>query len=388
MLPRVPLSDELQARLGDPAFWRAYFFDDHVPDETDEDDYQGDEHDASPLVVEFPVGGGYALVLDIGAGFSMIKLGMRTPDSGQTLELGWDDQAHWHPDALRWAELDLIARAGAIVDPRLRHPGPVLALVARFVVLDHDDNLDAITPLMDAAFGPPPLPRLDVDPLAPTLPIDFGPLVPVATWWPRTRDWLHRVDGRHSGVAWHRHDDGTWTVDQQDENDVDRYLCSLRRPGGEFPFADWRKLVTAAEATLATGDLPTPASSIEQCWTAEERTATPRGSLIAARFGPSPLRDSRRYLLTLELPVRGRSSSYELAVRTDLDRTLREADRGWAESSGATWSPGRGWTAATFGIGVIDSLDAGIALIRQVLRRHRADPETRLTSNRQPIRLD
>ena len=379
----MPLPAELRARLDDPDFWRAYLFDDSTPDGNEEA-----EDEASPLLAEFPIGGGYMLVLDINIGLGVVTLGMRAPDSAQTWELGWDDQAHWHPDALRWTELDLIARATAVVDPALRHPGPVLALAARFVVLDHSDNLDAITPLMDAAFGPTPTPRIEADPTTPMLPIDFGPPLPVATWWPRTRDWLHRVDGRHSGVAWHRDDAGTWTVDQDDSVEVARYLYSLRRPGSEFPFAAWRNLLTAAETTLATGDLPTASSRAEQCWTDEEREGLPRGSLLADRFGPSRLRDSRLYRLGLELPLEGRSNAYANALRADLDRTLREADRGWAEISGTTLTPERRLTAVTLSICVIDSLDAGTVLIRQVLRRHPASPETRLTHHREPIPLD
>lgn len=376
----MPLPAELRARLDDPDFWRAYFFDDSTQDGDEED--QEDEHEASPLVVQFPVGGGYMLVLDINVGLGRVTLGMRCPDSAQTLTLGWDDQAHWHPDALRWTELDLIARAAAVVDPALRHPGPVLALAARFVVLDHTDYLDAIIPLMEAAFGPTPTPRIELDPTTPMLPIDFGPPVPVAVWWPRTRDWLHRVDGRYSGVEWHRDEVGTWTVDQDDSDEVDRYLYSLRCPGGEFPFAAWQDLLAAAETTLATGDLPTASSRAEQCWIDEERAALPRGSLVVDRFGPSPLRDSRLYRLRLELSVQGRPNAYANALRTDLDRTLREADRGRAEIFG------HGQSAVMLSIGVVDSIDAGTALIRQVLRRHRASPETRLTHQRQPIPLD
>ncbi|GAA3247647.1 hypothetical protein ACFO1B_38805 [Dactylosporangium siamense] len=376
----MPLPTELRTRLEDPDFWRAYCFDVGADDAADEDEEPDVE--VVPLGAVFPVGGGYALVLDFDTGFGIVRLGMRTPDSASTLELGWDDQAHWHPDALRWTELDLIARAAAVVDPTLRHPGPVLALAARFVVLDHGDDLDAITPLMDAAFGSPPPPRVETDPMTPTLPIDFGPPVPVAVWWPRTRAWLHRVDGRHSGVAW-RQEAGTWTVDQDDSVDVDRYLYTLRRPDGEFPFAAWRDLLTAAETTLATGDLPAASGPAEQCWIDEERAGLPRGSLVAARFGVSPLRDSRLHRLRLELPVGG----HAYAVRVDLHRTLREADLGWAETSGSTPAPGGG-QAMTISIGVVDSVEAGVALIQQVLRRHRTGPEARLTFHREPIPLD
>ncbi|GIF09509.1 hypothetical protein [Actinoplanes siamensis] len=380
----MPLPADLQARLNDPSFWRAYFFE----DEGIEDEGEDVQDDEESIVVEFPVGGGYALTLDICVGLHMVNLAMRTPDSPETLELGWDDEAHWHPDALRWAELDLIARAAATLDHTLRHPGPVLALAARFVVLDAGDDLDAITPMMDAAFGPPRAPQVGVDPMAPTLDIDFDRPVPAEPWWPKTRDWLHRADGRHNGVAWRHGDDGVWTVEQDEANNADRDLYSLRCPGGSFPFTAWARLVTAAEATLAAASLPMPENSAEQCWIDEERTSAPRGSLIAARFGPSPLRNSRRYLLDLHLPMEGRPNSYAVAVRTDLDRTLREADRGWAESVGSSSTPGRGLTEVWFSIGIVDSLDAGVALIRQVLRRHDTDSAVRLTRNRELIPLD
>jgi hypothetical protein len=118
----VSLPAVLQARLDDPDFWRAYFSDASTEDRDDEDEENEAEPGVSPLVAEFPVGGGYSLVLDIDTGLGVVRLGVRTPDSAQTLELGWDDQAHWHPDALRWTELDLIARAAAVVDPRCGIP--------------------------------------------------------------------------------------------------------------------------------------------------------------------------------------------------------------------------------------------------------------------------
>ncbi|GGN80379.1 hypothetical protein GCM10010112_55880 [Actinoplanes lobatus] len=381
----MPLPVDLQARLDDPDFWRAYFFQDEA---TVHDDEEDEDEDESSLVVEFPVGGGYALVLKIYVGLHMVNLTMRTPDSNEALRLGWDDQAHWHPSALRWTELDLIARAAAVLDPALRHPGPVLALAGRFVILGRGDDLDAITPMMEAAFGSPRLPRVQADPMVPMLDIDFGPPVPVKTWWPRTRDWLHRVDGRDRGVVWSQDAAGTWTVGQDKANEADGVVYSLRCPDGDFPFAAWQKLVSAAEATLAAGTMPAPESPAEQCWIDEERVGAPRGSLIAAHFGSSPLRDSRLYLLDLDLPIEGRSHAHALAVCADLDRTLREADRGWADTAGSTFTPGRGWTAFALRIGIFDNLDDGVALIRQVLRRHRTDPETRLTRDREPIPFD
>jgi hypothetical protein len=364
----MPLPAELHKRLETPEFWRAYLFEADVlddEDDLDDDDLDEDEDEDEggddSIVVEIPVGGGYALVLDIGGEFDMVDLGMRTPDSAEILEIGWDDQAHWHPDTLRWDELDLIARAAAVLDPALRHPGPVLALAGRFVILGPGDDLDAITPLMDAAYGTPP---------------------PGAGFWPRTRDWLHRVDGRPHGIAWQRNPAGDWAVDQSETAAVTRDLYSVRRPGSAFPFAAWRELLAAAQATLAAGPLPTPENDAERHWVEETATGVPHGSLIAARCGPSPLRDSRRFSLALNLPG---SHSYTAAVCADLDRTLREADRGTAMVTGGT--SGGGHASALIDIGVVDDLDAGVVLIREVLRRHSPAPDARLSHRREPIPL-
>jgi hypothetical protein len=220
----MPLPATVQARLDDPAFWRAYLFDGKI-DTGDDDEPQP----AEPIIVEFAVGDGYALVLDIDGGLDMVDLGLRTPGDDEVLEIGWDDLAHCHPDTLRWAEIDLIARAAAVLDPTLTHPGPVLSLTARFVVLDAADDVAAITSLMDAAFGPPP---------------------PGADWWPRTSAWLRKADGRGHGIAWQRDDNGDWSIDQVEPTTGDRDLHSVRRPGSKFPYAAWREVLAAAQETV------------------------------------------------------------------------------------------------------------------------------------------
>ncbi|MDR7276594.1 hypothetical protein [Catenuloplanes atrovinosus] len=233
----MPLPADVQSRLRDPGFWRAYLFEPQDEDDDLYDDLDEDDDEDASFVVEFPVGDGYALVLDIDVSIRMVNLALRTPDSDETLELGWDDEAHWHPHALRWVELDLIARAAAALDPGLPHPGPVVALTSRFVVLaatepgDPDDvgPLDEITRLLDHAYGPPPA---------------------GAPWWPSADDLLDRIDGRGNGVVWRRDAVGDWTVDQDETDPAGFALYSTRVPGGEFPFARWRELLAAAAATL------------------------------------------------------------------------------------------------------------------------------------------
>ncbi|GAA1656594.1 hypothetical protein [Actinoplanes couchii] len=327
-------------RLDDPEFWRIYLFEE-------------DPSEDAPIVVEFPVGGDYALVLDIALDIPQINLEIRVPDSAEKLELAWDDQVNWHPDALRWTELDLIARATARLDPVLRHPGPVLALASRFVILGPDTDLDAVTPLMDAAAGPS-----------------------------RTRDWRHRADGRHNGITWASNEAGAWTVEQDESKYTDRALYSTRTPNGDFPLAAWQQLLTAAESTLATATaLPNGA------WADEEHTKAPRGSLIAARSGPSPLQNSRRHLLKLRLPTDNRPESYAQVVTANLDHTLRTADRGRAESSSYIMIPGEGRLSAAVTITVIDDVEAALPLIREVLSRHDADPRSHLSHNGNQLSL-
>ncbi|MEU4692362.1 hypothetical protein [Actinoplanes sp. NPDC023714] len=374
----MPLPAELSDHLENPDFWRVYFFEaeyDELFESADGDDDldDGGDDSAGGLVAEFPVGGGYALVVDIDLEIGSIELGLKTPKSDDPLELGWDDQAHWHPHALRWSELDLIARSAAVLDPALPHPGPVLALAGRFVVLARDQKtttsdpgeLDAITPLMDAAYGPPP---------------------PGAEWWPTARDWLYRADFRRDATTWRQDRSGDWTVEQDENENPSRGLYSLRHPDGDFPLKKWRKLLAAAESTLAAGPLPAPRTPAEQCWTDEIRTGVPRGSLIAAHFGPSPLRNARMYPLSLTIPVENRYSVAK-AVFDDLDRVLRRAARGEAEITGSTSRPGYGYTDVSADLEIFDDLEAGLTLIREVLSSHGVPAGTRLTRNGEDIPL-
>ncbi len=85
----MPIPSSLHERFHDPAFWQEYFFDAEgmavIPD----------------TVVEFPVGGGCAVVLEVQGRYSSYELGIRTPMSLDVRSVGWDDMAHWHPFAFR-----------------------------------------------------------------------------------------------------------------------------------------------------------------------------------------------------------------------------------------------------------------------------------------------
>ncbi|MFC7219471.1 hypothetical protein ACFQLX_15010 [Streptomyces polyrhachis] len=143
--------DDLTARVAEPDFWPLYFFDDHaIAAYAEGREEQEAEEDA--LRAEFWLDRGLGLELGFEPGAEYVHLAVRSPESDRAETGGWDDTAHFHPHVMPWSELDLLCRAAALQDPALRHPGPMLALLLRFAFLTEDDDLDSITPLVDAAF--------------------------------------------------------------------------------------------------------------------------------------------------------------------------------------------------------------------------------------------
>lgn len=177
---------------------------------SDDEFFEEDEH-----VATFEVGGGLALDLSVSDGY--FDLGVRSGDE-EPVTVGWDDEGHPHPHALRWAELDLVCRAAALLDPELRHPGPGLALLARFAVLGEHDDVDRASAALHAAVtglrggGDAPYPK----------PSRMG------------AGWHVDAEGNHYLV----HDDAYTTRGEPDDTD--------------FPWETWRALLAEAERTLAT----------------------------------------------------------------------------------------------------------------------------------------
>ncbi|MFI9817119.1 hypothetical protein [Saccharothrix variisporea] len=225
----MPIPDALKTGLADPKFWAMYCF---------EDDHEGyDEYfDEDSHVLSFPVGGGYSLDLDISD--SYFDLGLRVPGADEPVTVGWSDEAHFHPHALRWDELDLVCRAASLLEPELRHPGPGLALLSRFVVISAYDDITTIESLLHAAFT--------------TLkPAD------AEGYWPDAEDIAGRVDYRRQAVVWHRDVDGNFSVHKDISAFDGADLYSTRTRGSDFPWADWRSKLDQAERTLAAAVDPT-----------------------------------------------------------------------------------------------------------------------------------
>ncbi|WP_285696723.1 hypothetical protein [Actinomadura sp. NBRC 104412] len=395
----MPLDDALKARMAEPDFWPVYLFDEDVADDAFDDAFDDEEED---LQAQFAVGDGYGLVLTLDF-FGYYGLCLVAPGLAEAVQVAWDDQAHFHPHLMRWPELDLLCRAVALHDPSLRHPGPMLALLARFAVLDDHDDVDVMTPLVDAAFH-----------LVRPGRGDGGPR-------PETRDWYELRDLGGTGLNWTTRPDGHLAVDQPYDLNVRRPLYSTRTPDSDsFPFSEWAGLleragrlvtvddpalrepavrsalertVTAdghahlaslAEALRAAGfrhpvltrALEDPVSRAEACWAVETLAGLGQGTLVKRWFGRSPLADARSWELSLSLDVEGRPGSLGGVVAAELSGALKEAGLGRAEAGGmvSREDPGGGFVETTSLIDVLvrDDLPRAVALISEVVRRHGA----------------
>lgn len=403
----MPIPGDLLPHLSDPSFWARFFFEEEGDD--DEDLPEELEECSVPLMLDERHG----LVLDLDLSVDYHSLSVVAPGLDEPVEVGWDDQAHFHPHVFRWDELDLLCRALAVADPSLAHPGTPLALLCRFAFLSGGEDLDAITPLLTAAFH-----RLRPD--------------RIDGYWPTARDWLDWRDLRDTGVTWHRDENGNWTVDQQSEHSRDLYSMRIMpedgaQDGEYFPFAAWTALFDQARRTLAhaldhpwrttpevqrvlrqiTDDadlshaprlgralrnagcdhpaLLTPlttesADPAELCWIIEELAGLDRGDLVRRHFGTSPLASARTFELSLHLDVLGRPDRYARDVAADIDLALRDGELGRAELDGSTMRADDHVTiGAHLTIWVRDDLDRAVAAIAGVLREHTAPAGTRLT---------
>lgn len=219
--------------LKDPLFWARYTFAHEgeagferlgdLADQFDDDfaDLGGDDEDFNGVEVEFDVGGGCRLVLDVCLELDHHELGILVPNLPEPAPLGWDDTAQWHPHALRWSELESICQA---VD-RDRHPGAALALLCRFAAVFEDDDVDGAIAAVDAAYG--------------SLRPDGW-----AGYWPTAADWLARADLRGQNVTWYTDDAGHRWAQQLGNNSADLY--SIRQGSDRFPHEELRVLLIEA----------------------------------------------------------------------------------------------------------------------------------------------
>lgn len=128
----------LQGLLGSREFWffyhpneEDYRLDDSFVSRYAEPSREGEGFD--PLVIRFDCGKRFALDIEVELDYYTINLLLADQEADVLHQLGWWDEARWHPFALRWEELEsLLLYWGD--DPQ-RSPGPdaSLLLLASFV---------------------------------------------------------------------------------------------------------------------------------------------------------------------------------------------------------------------------------------------------------------
>jgi hypothetical protein len=216
------------AHMQSPSFWARFFWDDDKPEECEASD--------ETIAWEFRVDQQHALTLQANLGLRCFSLGVFPPRGGEPIELGWDDDAHWHPHALRWDEVDAVARALAWRDLTLPHPGLVVMLLCRFAPMAEGQDGDLGAWLLEAASR--------------AVPIDAST---------KERIW-RRTDMRHAGVRWREHAQRGFVLEQDEtlRREFHHGLYSLRneRPDTTFPFAILKEMVDAARRTASLRAAP------------------------------------------------------------------------------------------------------------------------------------
>jgi hypothetical protein len=212
-LPVMPLPAELKGRIRKREFWTNAYWLTYPDDEAE---------DLAKRTIRFEVTDCHALVLGLDDGFYFFSLGLSV-DGADPIDLGWDDQAHWHPHVLRWRELDAIGGAVARRDPSLVHPGVPLLLLMRFAPITDEVDGGIAHHLIGRAWD-----RLGL-------------------FSRREREaFFDRIDARGAGFTWRRTELGH--VIEQDEGDRfrRRALYSLRAPGSEeFPLEELEAMLAS-----------------------------------------------------------------------------------------------------------------------------------------------
>lgn len=341
-------------RLASEDFWPRFFF---WEEDWDVDDDEDDE-DFPTWEVRFELGAGYALVLQLDLELAIHTLLLEAPELAEPVVVGENNDAHPIPVTMTWDELDLVARAVAVVDPGVGHPGPAVALMSGFLVLDPTDDRDVFTPVLDAAFA--------------QLRHEGG------TGPRRETRYVFDAGYRDEPLAWGTTADGH------------RFLVSdeytYRRPAEHgsdepgFPFKAWQGLLDRARLVLTeavrdgSAALVTAAASavpVEAAWAQEELDGSERGSLIKERFGRSWLDGAETWFLRLVLDHPDGRSDWAHEVAAEADAALRAAGIGRAEADGATATEGpdgeTSWTSTIVGVDVRDDLPAATTALRGIL---------------------
>jgi hypothetical protein len=201
-------------RLSNPIFqqkefWTDYFF-----------LSQANEGLFESAEISLPLPDRHSLLIRFTPALQMISLGLMLP-SGDITEIGWDDQAHFHPHALRWEELE------TIVNYAVRSTESLFVSELPFLLLYR------FSPITQSEVGFA-LPRIErvLKGIAFLRDYEIGELTKLS-------------DCADRDVQWELSSDGLWYV-----YGADAY--SLRVPeNDQFPFQLLQELVSSARSQQA-----------------------------------------------------------------------------------------------------------------------------------------
>ncbi len=121
-------------------FWGDYFWSPENP--------RADYPELDAYKIRFVISPQSAIVLSTNSKLWERTLFLENRDNGELSQLGWSDQAHFHPDVFRFEELTVICKCLARTDTELKHPGVPLLLLQEFCPITSKTEWDAISKLI------------------------------------------------------------------------------------------------------------------------------------------------------------------------------------------------------------------------------------------------
>lgn len=128
---------DASAILGYAAFWRFYMrlsedpLEDEVLRHFGTTTISGRQY--AQTTISLPCGSEWSLELTINPEFVTFNLGLRNLKGDRAAEIGWWDDARWHPYSLRWSELERVHRQWLSAPLPQIHPSAAFLLLAVFV---------------------------------------------------------------------------------------------------------------------------------------------------------------------------------------------------------------------------------------------------------------
>jgi hypothetical protein len=90
-------------------------------------------HQYAEAVIPLPCGTGFSLEITITPELGSVNLGLRNARTNAVAEMGWWDDARWHPHGLRWSELEKLYQYWLNDSLPNIHPSAAFLLLAVFV---------------------------------------------------------------------------------------------------------------------------------------------------------------------------------------------------------------------------------------------------------------